>query len=62
MRPADSPTRPERAPATAVRQALVYLTPAALGVALLGLVGFAPYPAVHDTFHDVRHASGFPCH
>lgn len=47
---------------SATRQALTYLIPALLGVALLGIVGFAPYPAVHDAFHDVRHTAGFPCH
>lgn len=49
-------------PFSAARQALAYLTPVLMGLALLGLVGFAPYPAAHDTFHDVRHAAGFPCH
>ncbi len=48
--------------ASATRQALTYLTPALLGLALLGIVGFAPYPAVHDAFHDIRHTAGFPCH
>ena len=35
-----------------------------MGVALLALyvVGLAQYPAVHEAFHDVRHAAGFPCH
>jgi cobalt transporter subunit CbtB len=59
------PAQPSRSVPTAlpaVRAALTYLTPVALGFALLGLVGFAPYPAVHDAFHDVRHVAGFPCH
>lgn len=58
------PTAPADAPVSgsAARQALAYLTPALLGVALLGLVGFAHYPAVHDAFHDLRHTAGFPCH
>lgn len=60
MHPTES-TRPGAIPAAA-RQALAYLTPVLMGLALLGIVGFAPYPAVHDTFHDVRHAAGFPCH
>ncbi len=29
---------------------------------IIYLIGFAPYPAVHDSFHDVRHSMGFPCH
>lgn len=47
---------------SALRQALIDLIPAFLGIALVGLIGFAPYPAVHDAFHDVRHTAGFPCH
>ncbi len=38
-----------------------------LGVALLGLTilfiaGHAQSAALHDAAHDVRHATGFPCH
>jgi cobalt transporter subunit CbtB len=47
---------------SAIRQALAWLTPVLMGMALLGVIGFAPYPAVHDAFHDVRHTAGFPCH
>lgn len=35
---------------------------AGLGLLLIGGVGFAAMPAVHDAAHDVRHAIGFPCH
>jgi cobalt transporter subunit CbtB len=48
--------------ASAVHAALVHLVPALVGGALLFLIGFVPYPAVHDAFHDVRHTAGFPCH
>jgi cobalt transporter subunit CbtB len=48
--------------ATATRRALPLMVPALLGLALLGVVGFAPYPAAHDAMHDIRHAAGFPCH
>jgi cobalt transporter subunit CbtB len=48
--------------ASASRLALAYLTPALLGMALLSVIGFAHYPAVHDAFHDLRHTAGFPCH
>jgi cobalt transporter subunit CbtB len=39
----------------------------ALAVLLFGLVvlygvGFSAIPAVHNAAHDVRHATGFPCH
>lgn len=33
-----------------------------VGMALFYLVGMSQYPAVHEAFHDVRHAAGFPCH
>ncbi len=26
------------------------------------VVGIDQNPAVHETFHDLRHAMGFPCH
>jgi cobalt transporter subunit CbtB len=52
-------TRPR---ASAAQAALSNLVPALMGLGLLALIGFAPYPAVHDAFHDVRHAAGFPCH
>lgn len=35
---------------------------AGLGALLIGGVGFASMPAVHDAAHDVRHVIGFPCH
>lgn len=52
-----APTRASAAPA-----ALANLLPALMGIGLLYLIGFVPYPAVHDAFHDVRHTAGFPCH
>ncbi len=33
-----------------------------LAGSIIYIVGFAPYPAVHDSFHDLRHSMGFPCH
>jgi cobalt transporter subunit CbtB len=48
--------------ASVAQAALANLLPALMGVGLLFLIGFAPYPAVHDAFHDVRHTAGFPCH
>lgn len=33
-----------------------------LGVIAFYVVGISQVPAVHEAFHDVRHASGFPCH
>lgn len=47
---------------TGDRAILAALAAAFLSVALLYIVGFAPLPAIHNAAHDVRHASGFPCH
>ena len=35
---------------------------AALGAATVFLSGLAHSQTLHDAAHDVRHASGFPCH
>ncbi len=35
---------------------------AVLGGAMLFTAGFANSATLHDAAHDVRHASGFPCH
>jgi cobalt transporter subunit CbtB len=37
-------------------------TAAALGFAILYLVGFAAPAAIHDAAHDARHSLNFPCH
>ena len=34
----------------------------ALGMALMFVAGHAQSAALHDAAHDVRHATGFPCH
>ncbi|EPR23388.1 MULTISPECIES: CbtB domain-containing protein [Agrobacterium] len=47
-----------RAPA----KALALLMLGFLGVLLVGGVGFAGIPAVHNAAHDVRHTLSFPCH
>ncbi len=33
-----------------------------LGIAIIFVTGFANSQTIHDSAHDVRHASGFPCH
>jgi cobalt transporter subunit CbtB len=33
-----------------------------LGVGVLVLAGHVQAAALHDAAHDVRHATGFPCH
>ncbi len=35
---------------------------AALGIALITLTGHVQAAALHEAAHDVRHATGFPCH
>ena len=35
---------------------------AVLGGAILFAAGHAQSASLHDAAHDVRHASGFPCH
>jgi cobalt transporter subunit CbtB len=35
---------------------------AMMGVALMALTGHVQAAALHDAAHDVRHATGFPCH
>lgn len=35
---------------------------AVLGAGLTFLVGIAQSQTLHDAAHDVRHATGFPCH
>ena len=34
----------------------------ALGLGLVGGIGFAGEMAIHNGAHDTRHALGFPCH
>jgi cobalt transporter subunit CbtB len=34
----------------------------ALGLFIIGMVGFSHISAVHNAAHDVRHANAFPCH
>ncbi|WP_375568472.1 CbtB domain-containing protein [Seohaeicola saemankumensis] len=38
------------------------LTAIALGLALLFVGGFAGAEVLHNSAHDTRHATGFPCH
>jgi len=35
---------------------------AMLGLAILFAAGHAQSATLHDAAHDVRHATGFPCH
>jgi cobalt transporter subunit CbtB len=50
-------------PATAKSASLTSpLTAIALGFALLFVGGFAGAEVLHNSAHDTRHATGFPCH
>jgi cobalt transporter subunit CbtB len=44
---------------SAVVQAVLAM---ALGLFVVGVVGFSHISAVHNAAHDVRHANAFPCH
>lgn len=34
----------------------------ALALIAIYVIGLSQQPAVHEAFHDLRHAAGFPCH
>jgi len=52
-------TKTKSVPQTNVAtMALVFL----MGATMLFVAGFAHSATLHDVAHDVRHASGFPCH
>jgi cobalt transporter subunit CbtB len=34
----------------------------ALGLFIVGVVGFSHIDAIHNAAHDVRHSNAFPCH
>ena len=44
---------------TIIAQAVLAM---ALGLFIIGVVGFSHISAVHNAAHDVRHANAFPCH
>ena len=46
-------------PSSAVLPALMAV---ALGLFMVGVVGFSHSDILHNAAHDVRHANGFPCH
>lgn len=47
---------------TTVSTLIAVVTVAALGLFLLVVAGQAQSATLHDAAHDVRHATGFPCH
>ena len=51
-----------KAPATLTATLASVLFVAVLGLGVLIAAGHAQSVALHDAAHDVRHATGFPCH
>ncbi len=50
---------------TAIRPLSVRFAPAMalfIGLGIVTLAGHVQASALHDAAHDVRHATGFPCH
>lgn len=48
--------------ASAGLSVLPHLAAIVLGLGILAVAGHAQSPALHGAAHDVRHATGFPCH
>ena len=44
------------------RTVLSVLAAALLGLSLITVAGHVQAGALHDAAHDMRHATGFPCH
>jgi cobalt transporter subunit CbtB len=47
---------------TAIPTLTAVVTVAALGLFLMVVAGHAQSATLHDAAHDMRHATGFPCH
>ncbi len=41
---------------------LPFVAAAVIGLGLMATVGHVQAATLHDAAHDVRHATGFPCH
>ena len=39
-----------------------FLLSAAIGLGIISVAGHVQAESLHDAAHDVRHATGFPCH
>lgn len=42
--------------------AFAVISAAVLGLGIITLAGHVQAATLHDAAHDVRHATGFPCH
>lgn len=47
---------------SATSKLLQALSAVALGLFIVGFVGFSHVEAMHNAAHDTRHANAFPCH
>ncbi|QCI98415.1 CbtB domain-containing protein [Agrobacterium larrymoorei] len=47
---------------TSTSKILQGLSAIALGLFIVGFVGFSHVEAMHNAAHDTRHANAFPCH
>jgi cobalt transporter subunit CbtB len=56
---AHAPTSASTVDSNIIAQAVLAM---ALGLFIVGVVGFSHISAVHNAAHDVRHANAFPCH
>ncbi len=58
-------TQTAHLPVTATKDASVVIQAVmamALGLFVIGMVGFSHIDVVHNAAHDVRHSNAFPCH
>ena len=44
------------------RETMALMAAIVLGIGLVAVIGFAGGDMLHNAAHDLRHASGFPCH
>jgi len=49
-------------PSTSLSGISAALAVAVMGIALMVVTGHVQAATLHDAAHDVRHATGFPCH
>jgi cobalt transporter subunit CbtB len=58
------PSQTAHLPAIAANSSVVVqsVLAMALGLFIVGVVGFSHISAVHNAAHDVRHSNAFPCH
>ncbi|SLN59732.1 putative cobalt transporter subunit (CbtB) [Roseovarius litorisediminis] len=50
------------AKSTARSTVMPFLAAMVLGLGIITIAGHVQASALHDAAHDVRHATGFPCH